>query len=552
MQQTVKASAAALDACAARRRASWCSSTTGSAAARASRSICRSRCSTPRWRALAGDRPGRAPRRTALERLVRTAGPDATREPVVITFDDGTADFVDHARAGPRAPRGSRRRSTSRPRSSTTGVAFPDDGRPCRGRRCRDACAHRAGRRRLAHPPPPAARPAPRRRGRRRARPVDRPRSASTSGAAPRDFAYPKALLGRPAADRAVRRRFRSAALAGTRPNPYGRDRSVPACAGRRCRRSDGMRWFEHKARGGMALRGRPAPAAEPPALLGGRHVTTWQARSRPPVVVARHDDRHEPRAAARSAARGVRGSRATRWSALSAPGPYVDALAARGIRHVPLDARDPVAWRPSRTRARCSSSSRCSGGCGPRSCTPTTRSRGCTAGSPPAWRGCPSSSTPCTGSTHCPRTAWPSGRVVYGLERGRGGVLATRSSSRTRRTCRRCAASRVPERKLTILGNGIDLDALRPGPDRPPDDVACARVELGARRRRRRRRRRGRPAGAREGLPELFEAAATAADARPERAVRRRSAPTKTTRPTASTPQDRARPQTRRRPLPR
>ena len=50
------------------------------------------------------------------------------------------------------------------------------------------------------------------------------------------DFAYPKALLGSPAAERAVRARFRSAAIAGTRPNPYGAHRSVPAVRARRCR----------------------------------------------------------------------------------------------------------------------------------------------------------------------------------------------------------------------------------------------------------------------------------------------------------------------------
>jgi peptidoglycan/xylan/chitin deacetylase (PgdA/CDA1 family) len=72
-------------------------------------------------------------------------------------------------------------------------------------------------------------------------------------GVTPRHFAYPKALLGSPAAQAAVRSRFRSAAVAGTRANPYGRTDPY------RLRRSpiqvaDGMRWFRHKARGGMAL----------------------------------------------------------------------------------------------------------------------------------------------------------------------------------------------------------------------------------------------------------------------------------------------------------
>ncbi len=72
-------------------------------------------------------------------------------------------------------------------------------------------------------------------------------------GLTPRHFAYPKAVLGSSSAQDAVRRRFRSAAVAGTRPNLYGatdpyRLHRSPVQA------SDGMRWFRHKARGGMAL----------------------------------------------------------------------------------------------------------------------------------------------------------------------------------------------------------------------------------------------------------------------------------------------------------
>jgi peptidoglycan/xylan/chitin deacetylase (PgdA/CDA1 family) len=72
-------------------------------------------------------------------------------------------------------------------------------------------------------------------------------------GVSPQHFAYPKALLGSPQAQQAVRARFRSAAVAGTRPNCYGRTDPY------RLNRSpvqitDGMRWFRHKARGGMGL----------------------------------------------------------------------------------------------------------------------------------------------------------------------------------------------------------------------------------------------------------------------------------------------------------
>jgi peptidoglycan/xylan/chitin deacetylase (PgdA/CDA1 family) len=68
----------------------------------------------------------------------------------------------------------------------------------------------------------------------------------------PEHFCYPKAVAGSPAADAAVRRRFRSAVLAGTRPNRAGCDlfrlQRSPV------QRSDAMRWFRRKADGGMRL----------------------------------------------------------------------------------------------------------------------------------------------------------------------------------------------------------------------------------------------------------------------------------------------------------
>jgi peptidoglycan/xylan/chitin deacetylase (PgdA/CDA1 family) len=72
-------------------------------------------------------------------------------------------------------------------------------------------------------------------------------------GVTPAHFAYPKSLPPSPGAERAVRARFRSAALAGTRPNPYGRTdphrlARSPVQAG------DEMRWFRAKAAGGMAF----------------------------------------------------------------------------------------------------------------------------------------------------------------------------------------------------------------------------------------------------------------------------------------------------------
>ena len=70
-------------------------------------------------------------------------------------------------------------------------------------------------------------------------------------GVSARHFAYPKAVEGSPAAKTAVRERFASAAVAGTRPNPYGR--TDPYRVARSpIQHADGMRWFERKVSGGM------------------------------------------------------------------------------------------------------------------------------------------------------------------------------------------------------------------------------------------------------------------------------------------------------------
>ena len=65
-------------------------------------------------------------------------------------------------------------------------------------------------------------------------------------------FAYPKALLGSPAAEAEVRARFRSAVVAGTRANPGDGDRyrlhRTPIQV------ADGLRWFRRKASGGLRL----------------------------------------------------------------------------------------------------------------------------------------------------------------------------------------------------------------------------------------------------------------------------------------------------------
>jgi peptidoglycan/xylan/chitin deacetylase (PgdA/CDA1 family) len=68
-----------------------------------------------------------------------------------------------------------------------------------------------------------------------------------------RHFAYPKALAPTPDADRAVRARFASAALAGTRPNRFGA--TDPWALSRSpIQTADGFDYFVAKAMGGMQL----------------------------------------------------------------------------------------------------------------------------------------------------------------------------------------------------------------------------------------------------------------------------------------------------------
>jgi peptidoglycan/xylan/chitin deacetylase (PgdA/CDA1 family) len=171
--------------------------------------------------------------------------------PVCLTFDDGTADFVEEA-----LPELVAQRIPATLYVATdhveAGRAFPDDGRPVSWAGLRDALStglvtigsHTHTHRLLDRVDGPEA-----------ADELDRSRGLIEErlGVACAHFAYPKALLGSPAAEQEVRRRFRTAAVAGTRPNPYGR--TDP----HRLRRSpiqisDGMRWFRHKAAGGMAL----------------------------------------------------------------------------------------------------------------------------------------------------------------------------------------------------------------------------------------------------------------------------------------------------------
>lgn len=171
--------------------------------------------------------------------------------PVCLTFDDGTADFVEEA-----LPELVAHRIPATLYVATdhveAGRPFPGDGRPVSWAGLRDALSTglvTIGSHTHTH------RLLDRVDGREASGELDRSIGLIEDrlGVACRHFAYPKALVGSPAAEQEVRRRFRTAALAGTRPNPYGRTdphrlRRSPVQVG------DGMRWFRRKAAGGMAL----------------------------------------------------------------------------------------------------------------------------------------------------------------------------------------------------------------------------------------------------------------------------------------------------------
>jgi hypothetical protein len=72
-------------------------------------------------------------------------------------------------------------------------------------------------------------------------------------GAPVQHFAYPKAVAASAQVEPLVRDRYRSAALGGGRPNPYGRT-DVHRLARTAVQVSDGTGYFVRKACGGMAL----------------------------------------------------------------------------------------------------------------------------------------------------------------------------------------------------------------------------------------------------------------------------------------------------------
>lgn len=187
----------------------------------------------------------------SLDQAVRELSDDATGEApsgVVLTFDDGTADWADHV-----LPTLERHDVPATFYVSThfvdQQVPFPAAGRPITW----------AGLSRLAASPLVTIgshthrhqlldRLAPSEIDDELDRSIELLRERL--GVEATHFCYPKAVAPSPAAEAAVRARFRTAVLAGTRPNLAGADlhrlNRSPVQA------SDAPPWFRRKAAGGM------------------------------------------------------------------------------------------------------------------------------------------------------------------------------------------------------------------------------------------------------------------------------------------------------------
>jgi peptidoglycan/xylan/chitin deacetylase (PgdA/CDA1 family) len=192
--------------------------------------------------------------RTLDVALDELAGPEpdpATRPPIVITFDDGTADFHDVALPV--------LREHDLPATLYVATDFVDRGRPFpHGGTPLSwsglADAHATGLVTVgSHTHTHAL--LDRLTENAVADELDRADDllADHLGVRPVHFAYPKAVPGSSRADDAVRRRYRSAALAGTRANAYGH--TDPFRLNRSpIQVSDGERYFLAKVAGGMTL----------------------------------------------------------------------------------------------------------------------------------------------------------------------------------------------------------------------------------------------------------------------------------------------------------
>lgn len=178
-------------------------------------------------------------------------GTQSVANPVVVTFDDGTADFVDEA-----VPILVHHQVPCTLYLATDfverGRSFPDRGLPVSWAGLAEAVStglvtigsHTHTHRLLDRVDPSTA-----------AEELDRSTGLIEErlGLAARHFAYPKAVVGNASARHAVGQRFRSAAVGGTRANAWAHH-DVYQLTRSAIQVADGMRWFTRKVDGGMAL----------------------------------------------------------------------------------------------------------------------------------------------------------------------------------------------------------------------------------------------------------------------------------------------------------